>query len=127
MPVAAPVVSVHETEILFSRPDSPLRASYAHQLWRPPTDLYETENEYVAQVEIAGMRHSDFSVAITERRITISGSRQDPGEPRAYYQMEIHYSEFRTDLELPGPIDVQAVQADYRDGFLRVVLPKLRD
>ena len=97
--------------------------THTHQ-WRPPTDMFETAESFVVQVEIAGMRGADFSVSIQDRRVTISGARQGDGEARAYHQMEIHFGEFRTDIELPGPFDREAVEASYNDGYLRIVLPK---
>ncbi|HLE26657.1 MAG TPA: Hsp20/alpha crystallin family protein, partial [Anaerolineales bacterium] len=53
--------------------------------------------------------------------------RADPDpERRAYHQMEIHFGEFRADVELPGPVDREHITAEYGGGFLRVNLPKLR-
>jgi HSP20 family protein len=95
-------------------------------LWRPPTDVYETEEAFVIQVEVAGMRGADFAVSVQDRRVAIGGVRHDNGEARAYHQMEIHHGEFRTDVELPGSFDREAMQAEYNDGFLRIVLPKSR-
>ena len=95
-------------------------------LWRPPTDVYETEDEIVIKVEIAGMRAADFSISIHDQRVMISGMRRDTGSARAYHQMEIHYGEFRTDIELPGRFDRAGVQASYDDGYLTLVLPKLK-
>lgn len=96
---------------------------YTH-LWRPPTDVYETEDSFVIQVEIAGMRGADFSVSLQDRLVTISGVRQDARDARAYHQMEIHFGEFRTDVELPGPFERETMEASYNDGYLRLVLPK---
>jgi len=122
-------VAMEEVEYLFSssvqysaRWALPLQ-SY---LWRPPTDLYETEDHFIVQVEIAGMCQSDFHVILNERQISISGQRQSSGQRRAYHQMEIHFGQFRTDLELPAPAVLQGIEASYRDGFLLVVLPKLK-
>lgn len=96
---------------------------YTH-LWRPPTDVYETDEAFVIQVEIAGMRGADFAVSIQDRLVTVSGVRQDAGEARAYQQMEIHFGEFRTDVELPGPFNRETMEASYNDGYLRLVMPK---
>ena len=93
-------------------------------LWRPPTDVYETETAFVIQVEVAGMRGADFSVSIQDRRVTISGLRHDTGEARAYHQMEIHYGEFRSEVEVPGPFEREGMQAEYNDGYLKIVLTK---
>jgi HSP20 family protein len=97
--------------------------SHSH-LWRPPTDVYETDEAYIIQIEVAGMSGADFGISLHERRVTVHGVRQDPGGARAYHQMEIHFGEFRTDVEVPGPIDRRSVRADYLDGYLKVLLPK---
>ncbi|MBI4771089.1 MAG: Hsp20/alpha crystallin family protein [Chloroflexi bacterium] len=122
------VVVVSDARAVFStREDSAPRWLFTRQPpgWCPPTDLYETEDKLVVQVEIAGMRHSDFNVVLNDRRLTISGVRRDSGERRAYYQMEVHFGEFRVDLELPTPVSLQGIEAGYHDGFLRMLFPKL--
>jgi len=120
-------ITVTEVEELFSLQGQTalhwVLSRRAH-FWRPPTDLYETDDFYIVQVEIAGMSRADFNVVLNGRRLSITGGRQESGPRRAYHQMEILYGEFRTDLELPEPVTVQGIQASYRDGFLRVVLPK---
>ncbi|MBN2147616.1 MAG: Hsp20/alpha crystallin family protein [Anaerolineales bacterium] len=95
-------------------------------IWRPPTDVYETDDAYIIRVEIAGMREQDFQIALTERGLLIRGIRQDTPERRAYYQMEIPFGEFNTEIELPYPIVADQVEAVYKDGFLRMQCPKAR-
>ncbi len=94
--------------------------------WRPPTDMYETEEMIVVRVEIAGMREQDFSIALEDRTLSIRGVRSDPTERRAFHQMEIPFGEFLTEVELPVPIVPETVEAAYRDGFLLIKLPKAR-
>lgn len=91
--------------------------------WRPPTDVYETDDGISIRVEVAGMRESDFTISLVERNLTIRGIRQDTSERRAYHQMEIPFGEFSTELELPYSIISDKVEAIYRDGFLRITLP----
>lgn len=91
--------------------------------WRPPTDVYETDEAIIIRVEVAGMRESDFTISLVERSLTIRGVRQDTSERRAYHQMEIAFGEFTTEIELPYAIISDDVQAIYQDGFLRVKLP----
>jgi HSP20 family protein len=96
------------------------------RVWRPPTDVYETENELVVKVEIAGMRDGDFHVSLDDRRLTISGIRNSGvRERRAYYQIEVPSGEFQTEVELPVPIDPASVQAEYDDGYLRIMMSKM--
>ncbi|MBN2044404.1 MAG: Hsp20/alpha crystallin family protein [Anaerolineales bacterium] len=96
------------------------------RIWQPPTDLYETADAYVVQVEVAGMIEGEFQVTLEERMVVVSGTRVVPNQAHAYYQMEIPSGEFITTLELPGPIVYEEVEADYADGFLKIVLPKAK-
>jgi len=95
-------------------------------IWQPPTDLYETEQDYVVQVEIAGMLEAEFTISLEHRTLLIRGIRNVPNSARAYYQMEISSGEFLTAVELPGPTIHDQVEAEYSDGFLKVTLPKAK-
>lgn len=95
-------------------------------VWRPAADVYEIEQAVVVRVEIAGMRESDFVISLHARMLTISGTRSDIQERRAYHQMEIPFGEFALDIELPNVVDENRVEAYYKDGFLKVILPKAR-
>jgi len=96
------------------------------QLWRPPTDVYETDDSVVVKVEIAGMSRGDFDISLVDHTLIISGQRQDPAAKLAYQQMEISYGEFRTEVYLSWPLDVERAQAIYEAGFLFVTLPKVK-
>jgi HSP20 family protein len=92
--------------------------------WHPPTDVYEINDRLVVAVEIAGMRDGDFNVTLQSQRLIISGTRRRLTDPDcAYYQLEISFGDFRTEVELPWPVSRDEVSATYRDGFLRVELP----
>ncbi len=91
--------------------------------WRPPTDVFETDDDIIVRVEVAGMREADFTISLNGRTLAIRGIRQDTNERRAYHQMEIAFGEFTTEVELPYTIIADKVEAVYRDGFLRITLP----
>ncbi len=97
--------------------------SYA---WSPPTDVYETEAGFVVRVEVAGMCQADFNINIEDNFLVISGIRSEEPERRAYRQMEIRFGEFNTAVELPHGVDVTHADADYQDGFLTVIMPKVK-
>ena len=112
---------------LHGLPDSPhIRVSLRQSAWRPPTDVFETEDAYVIRVEIAGMEDADFSIILDGRYLSIRGTRSDIPERRAYHQMEIRYGEFGSDVELPGPVSVKDIEAAYSNGFLQIRLQKTR-
>jgi HSP20 family protein len=95
-------------------------------VWSPPTDVYETENEYVVRVEVAGMRETDFEVVFEDGHLFVNGIRQDVPERRAYHQMEIRFGKFSAVINIPGPVDIEKSEAEYQNGFLSVVLPKIK-
>ncbi len=93
-------------------------------IWRPPTDVFETEEAVIVRVEIAGMREDDFSISLSGDQLTVRGNRPDVHERRAYHQMEIFFGEFNTEVKLPAPILADQVVAEYQAGFLRLMFPK---
>ena len=93
--------------------------------WRPPTDLYETEENCVIKVEVAAMRDEDFEVAFEDNILMIRGHRPDLNEKRAYHQMEIRFGRFEIAVEIPVVVDVEKAIAEYKDGFLVIILPKV--
>ena len=93
-------------------------------IWRPPTDVFETEEAVIVRVEIAGMREDDFSISLSGDQLTVRGNRPDVHERRAYHQMEIFFGEFNTEVNLPAPILADQVVAEYQAGFLRLMFPK---
>ena len=93
--------------------------------WNPPTDVYETEETCVVKVEVAGMRDEDFEVAFENNILMIHGQRSDRNERRAYHQMEIRSGRFEIAVEIPVVIDIEKAIAEYKDGFLIIMLPKV--
>lgn len=97
---------------------------HAHA-WRPPTDVYETDENVVVRVEVAGMKETDFSISLSDRVLIITGVRHDPSPKVAYHQMEIRYGDFRTEVFLHWAVEQESIVATYSDGFLQVMLPKV--
>jgi HSP20 family protein len=97
------------------------RGSHA---WRPPTDVLETDDDFIVVVEVAGMRGADFNVTFEGHVLSIRGARQDSNARKAYHQMEIDYGDFITEVHVQVPIEAAKIEASYSDGFLRIHLPK---
>lgn len=93
-------------------------------IWRPPTDVYETEGNVVVKMEIAGMRDEDLEVVMQDNLLLISGNRSDSQEKKAYHQMEIPFGKFSVGIELSVHVDADNATAEYKDGFLIIQLPK---
>jgi HSP20 family molecular chaperone IbpA len=93
-------------------------------VWRPPTDVYETDDSVVVIVEIAGLAGGDFEISLDGRVLIVSGERHDPAEKLAYQQMEIRYGRFRTEVHVPWALESSGQSAIYEDGFVRITLRK---
>jgi HSP20 family protein len=94
--------------------------------WRPALEVYETQDALVVSAEIAGMDEGQLSVVIDGEMLVIRGERPDPGqaERRAYHEARIPYGAFGAEVYIPFPVDPEGTQAEYRNGFLRIVLPR---
>ena len=101
-------------------------AARQHKVWRPPTDVYETDDCVVVKVEIAGMEDTDFQISLDGKRLIISGVRRDPASKLGYQQLEILYGQFETDVHLARAIEEDKIEATYQNGFLMVHLPKVK-
>jgi HSP20 family molecular chaperone IbpA len=102
------------------RPGSPF-------VWHPPTNVYETVDGLVVQVEVAGLAADDFRIVLRPGRLTISGVRRPVpslGNSTACLQVEIAGGAFRSEVDLPWPVDSSAVRAAYRHGFIFVELSR---
>lgn len=96
--------------------------------WQPPTDVYETPNEIVVKMSLPGTKSEEIRVSFSKDVLTISGFTTDTSahEKISFYQVEIRYGYFERSIFIPKPIDVNDIQATYKDGFLHIVLPKAK-
>lgn len=111
--------------IVYREPYSGLRWGFQHEaVWRPPTDVFETDDRVVVVVEIAGLHDGDYEISLIGRALIISGERRDRAGKLAYQQMEIRYGKFRTQIHLPWPIESTGIDVSYENGLLKVALQK---
>lgn len=96
--------------------------------WQPPTDIYETADEIVVKMSIPGTKPNDIQVVIANEILTVSGYISDtsPHERTCFYQVEIRYGHFERSFPIPKPVSTENVQATYKDGFLLIVLQKVK-
>ncbi|MFQ6091159.1 MAG: Hsp20/alpha crystallin family protein [bacterium] len=95
-------------------------------IWHPPTDVFETEKEYVVIMDVAGIRPEDVYLSYESGLLTIRGVRRefDSCEKRHYHIMEIDFGPFERRIKLPRNVNKDKVKATYKDGFLEIRLEK---
>jgi len=92
----------------------------------PGVDVYETDDEVVVVVEIAGISGEEVGVEVNGRTLLLWGERKPRGgRPRRLYsQMEICHGPFQREVLLPAEVSPEGVRATYDAGMLEIVLPK---
>lgn len=102
---------------------------FFEKAWKPLCDVLETDNEVIVIVELAGVSAEDVSIIAQGSDLSISGTRKRnisvSSANSSYSQMEISYGSFETILQLPANVDAEKATANYDDGFLEIILPKL--
>lgn len=96
--------------------------------WRPPIEVYETEDALWVLAEIAGLDQDQIELAIDDRILTIRGERPPLcGEShRSIHEMGILYGPFAADVYLPFAVDYERIEASYDKGLLRVRLQRVQ-
>jgi HSP20 family protein len=105
----------------------PPMVRFSRSMWEPPIDMYETEDNVVVIVELAGVSEDDVEIVIDRETFTVQGKRTriDPSAgKRAYYRMEIPSGPFKRAVRLPTPVDPTGVKAVCDRGLVEVILPK---
>lgn len=97
--------------------------------WQPPVDIFENENEIVIKVELPEVQKDDVEVNLDDSTLTIRGERKLEYEDRreGYHRVERTYGQFARSFTVPPNISREGLKAQYRDGVLRITLPKLEE
>ncbi|OIP27146.1 MAG: Hsp20/alpha crystallin family protein [Chloroflexi bacterium CG_4_9_14_3_um_filter_45_9] len=105
----------------------PPMVRFSPRTWQPAIDVYETDENVVVLVELAGIKQDEIEVLAQNNILTVRGERRDikQGIKRTYSQMEILWGPFERNITLPANVDVEQIEAFYNAGFLEVILPKL--
>lgn len=95
-------------------------------LWAPNTDMTETENEYVINVDLPGIPKEDVNISFQDNRLVISGERRKEGkeEKENFLRRERYFGSFIRTFTLPNAVKDDGIKAKYHEGVLTVTVPK---
>ena len=98
----------------------------ARGVWSPLVDIIERENEIVLKIDLPEVVQSEIDIKVEENTLIIQGERKFVKETSGenYIQIERPYGTFRRIFNVPGMINYEKITASYKDGVLRVTLPK---
>ena len=96
--------------------------------WNPSIDVYETEDAFVLEADLPGVKAEDVKVESENGDLVLRGWRtieknQSNGQ---FHTMERSSGNFTRRIKLPESIAKDAIEAEFHDGVLRVILPKLK-
>jgi HSP20 family protein len=94
--------------------------------WMPVMDVTETPAEYVVRLEVPGIHKENLDINLTGVMLTITGTREiaPEVEGEGYLVKERAIGKFVRTIRLPMPVAEKKVAAEYRDGVLKIHLPK---
>ena len=93
----------------------------------PRVNIAETDQGYEVTVDLPGMKSEDFNIEFKDGQLWITGERKQETEEKGktYHRVERSYGQFRRVIALGVDVDVEHVEANYRDGVLTLEVPKV--
>ena len=94
----------------------------------PPANLYETDESVVAEMNIPGVKPEDIDVTVSNGVLRIKGESEETKEEkeRGYWRKEIRSGSFERAFHLPAAVNESAVEAEVKNGLLKVTMPKAK-
>lgn len=94
--------------------------------WAPAVDIFEHEGNIVLKAELPGVDAKDVDVRVENNVLTLKGERKFDTEVKreSYHRVERSYGTFTRSFTLPTVVDTGSIKAEFKEGVLRVTLPK---
>ena len=91
-------------------------------------DVVDGKDSVIVRLEAPGMTRSDFKIELRGETLSIQGEKRIERESGGdgHRTIQCAYGSFRRDVPLPTAVNPDKAKATYRDGVLRVVLPRMK-
>jgi HSP20 family protein len=110
-------------ERLFGSPVRPANPTGTNAL---PLDIIEREGKLIVRASIPGVHPNELDVQVEANVLTIRGeSRHESEENEKVYRREITTGRFARSIRLPEGLDLNAVDAEFRNGVVTITLPRI--
>lgn len=95
--------------------------------WNPSIDLYETRDSFILEADLPGVKTEDVNVEVQNGDLVLEGQRaiEKKQSDGRFHTMERSSGYFIRQISLPESVDKNAIKAEFKDGVLRVILPKI--
>jgi HSP20 family protein len=103
---------------------SPIRTRVAPSY--PALNIWSSEEGLVVNAEVPGIDVEDIEISVVGETLTLNGARksEDLEEGVRYHRQERGYGKFNRSVELPFPVDIDKVEATFKNGVLQISLPR---
>jgi len=107
----------------------PFRASGEEGEWTPSVDVSEGAKEVIVRAEIPGIDPKAIDISIEGNILTLGGERKMEHEEKGedFLRIERSYGAFSRSIRLAAEVDAAKAKASYKDGVLKVDLPKTKE
>jgi HSP20 family protein len=97
--------------------------------WMPSVDVSETDGTIMVKAELPGMDAKDIDIDVSGDILTLRGEKKTEEEKKEarYYCRERHYGSFQRSFRLPGGVQSDKVDAEFKNGVLTIKLPKSKE
>jgi HSP20 family protein len=97
--------------------------------WGLALDVSENEENYIVKADIPNVEPDDLDISLNDNTLTIRGETksEETKNGEQYHLQERHYGHFGRSITLPATVDPKAVEANYEQGTLRMVIPKAEE
>ncbi|MFZ5852709.1 MAG: Hsp20/alpha crystallin family protein [Actinomycetota bacterium] len=117
-----------ELEDLYDRMGRLVRDSFADLApigrWSPPLDLEETEDAYVAELDLPGVRRDDVQVEVVGNQVRVHGEVKERQRSGVLRRQTRRLGVFDYTFTVPGEVDPDRIEASLADGVLSIRAPK---
>jgi HSP20 family protein len=97
--------------------------------WNPLVDLYETADSFILEADLPGVKPEDVKVELQNGDLVLQGGRtlEQHESDGKFHTMERSSGYFVRQMKLPQAVDKESIQSEFKDGVLRVILPKAKN
>jgi HSP20 family protein len=94
--------------------------------WAPAVDIFETEHSLVVKADLPDIQPEELDIRVENNILTIRGERKFEKQVSQdnYLRVERAYGSFSRSFSLANTVNVEAIQADYKNGVLTLMVPK---
>jgi HSP20 family protein len=96
--------------------------------WLPAVEITELPSEMVVSAELPGIDRKDVDISVQEGMLTLSGEKTEEkaegSDEKKYHLWERSYGSFQRSFALPRGVDASKISAEFKNGVLKIHLPK---